>query len=144
MAVGSLRLPSVKFVDGAQAMAEDFADKSAPVFIKSDPVDPALCQVFNDTMPDVVITDKVFRVLQDLNCDSAVEPDHVYPRVLKACASQITIFNMCLAAGLLLDMWLQSVVIPLLKAKLRYDPGNYCPNKYRICMLQGIGKSLSL
>ena len=49
-------------------------------------------QVFNGTMPDVVITaDNICWVLQDLNCDSAVEPDYVHPRVLKACACIITV-----------------------------------------------------
>ena len=53
-----------------------------------------------------------------------MEPDYVHPRVLNACASQIavpltTIFNMSLAAGWLPDMWLQSVVIPMFKAKSR-------------------------
>ena len=84
-------------------------------------------------MPDVVITaDKVCTVLQDLNCDSAMGPDYVQPQVLNACASQIavplsTIFNMTLVVGLLPDVWLQSVIIPLFKAKSRYDPGNYRP-----------------
>ena len=73
IAVGPLRLPSGEIVDGVQDMAEAFADEFASVFVNSDSVDPALYQVFNGTMPDVVITaDKVCRVLQDLNCDTAM------------------------------------------------------------------------
>ena len=51
-----------------------------PQFLLNDPIDPALYQVFNGTMPNVVITaDKVCTVLQDLNCDSAMGPDYVHP-----------------------------------------------------------------
>ena len=56
----------------------------------------------------------------------------MHPRVLKACAPQLailltSIFNISLASGLLPVVWLESVVIPLFKAKSRYDPENYCP-----------------
>ena len=96
-------------------------------------VDPAPYQIFNGTMADVVVTvDKVCEVLQYLDDDSAVGPDRVHPLVLKSCASQIAvpltmIFNRSLATGMLPDVWLESVVIPLFKAKSRYDSRNYRP-----------------
>ena len=63
-------------------------------------------------------------MLQLLDGDSAVGTDHVHPLMLKSCASQIAvpltmIFNRSLATGMLPDVWLESVVIPLFKAKSR-------------------------
>ena len=97
------------------------------------PVDPASYQIFNGTMAEVVVTvDNVCVMLQCLDGNSAVGPDCVHPLVLKSCSSQIAvptltmIFNRLLATWMFLDVWLESVVIPLFKAKSIYDPSNYC------------------
>ena len=43
-------------------------------------------------MSDVVITvNRVKDVLHDLNVNSAVEPDSVHPRLLRACAHEVSV-----------------------------------------------------
>ena len=133
MAVGPLRLPSGQIVDDSHNIEELFADTFPSVFVGDVLVEPALYQIFNETMAEHVITvDKVCMMLQGLDGDSAVQPDYVHLLVLKSCTSQIAvpltvIFNRSLATGMLPVMWLESVVIPLFKAKSRYDLSNYRP-----------------
>ena len=84
-----------------------------------------------------------------VNGDSAVVPDRGHLLVLKSCASQIAvpitiIFNRSLATGMLPDVWLESVVIPLFKAKSRYDPSKLSSSEPHICMFQNNGKGLSI
>ena len=89
-------------------------------------------------------------MLQCLDSDLAVGPDHVHPLVLKSCASQIAVpltifFNRSLATEMLPDAWLGSVVIPLFKAKSRCDPSNYrLLSITSIAILQNNGKGLSI
>ena len=76
--------------------------------------------------------DKVYAALQSLNASSAMGPDKVHPRVLKACASEVAaplcmIFNKSFVTGSLPKVWLESVVVLFFKSKSRYDPSNYHP-----------------
>ena len=55
-------------------------------------MDPATCRVFNGVIPDIEISvGGVCDVFQNLNCNSAVGPDQVHPRVLKVCAHQLAV-----------------------------------------------------
>jgi hypothetical protein len=84
-------------------------------------------------MPDPVVTHaQVLSVLLALDASSAVGPDGLHPKLPKSCAGALSwplliLFQRSLHFGVLPDLWLESVVIPLFKGKSRYDPLNYRP-----------------
>ena len=93
------------------------------MYISDTPAYPAQGQVYNGSMPDVFnIAARVREVLQGLNENSAVRLDNIHPRVLSACAHQLSvpltlIFNQSMRTGMLSSSWLESVVVPLFKAE---------------------------
>ena len=52
------------------------------------------------------------------------------------------IFNKSLEEGTLPSVWLESIIVPLFKAKSRYGPMNYRPESH-VCVLQDYGTSCS-
>ena len=131
MPVGPVRLPCKQPVDSSRHVAELFTNTFASVFVDNDPFGPVPYQVYEGRMHAVNITvHKVCAALQCLNVSSAVGPDNLHPRVLKMCALQLSvllamIFKNLFETGSLPEVWLKPIVIPLFKAKSRYDPGNY-------------------
>ena len=85
--------------------------------------------------PDIVITvNRVKDVLHDLNVNSAVGPKSGHFRLLRACAHELSvpltlIINKSLEERVPPSVWLKSIIVPLFKAKSRYDPMNYRPVK---------------
>jgi hypothetical protein len=114
-------------------MSETFADAFASVFVVDAPPNPAPNQVFHGGMPDPVVTHaQVLSVLLALDASSAMGPDGLHPKLLKSCAGALSeplliLFQRSLICGVLPDLWLESIVIPLFKGKSRYDPLNYRP-----------------
>ena len=69
-------------------------------------------------------------MLTKLDVGSAMGSDGVHPRLLRECAVQLAspftmIFKSSLMSGVFPGVWLESEVIPLFKAKSRYDAQNY-------------------
>ena len=76
-----------------------------------------------------ITAEKVDAALQCLNVSSA-GPDNLHPRVLKMCVLQFSIplamiYQNLLETESLPEVWLEYIVVPLSKAKSRYDPDNY-------------------
>ena len=133
LSVGPLRVAGGEYVVSPQVMTEAFVDAFASAFVGGAPPNPAPVQVFHGQMPDLVVTRaQVLDVLLALDVSSAMGPDGLHPELLRGCAGVLSkplliLFERSLLCGVLPDLWLESIVIPLFKGKSRYDPLNYRP-----------------
>ena len=122
MFVGPLKLPNGQLNFDPERLANDLADTFVSVFLWVVFQLLLQYQTYDGVMPDVVITvNRVKDVLHDLNVNSAVGPDNVHPRLLRACAHELSvpltmIFNKSLEEGALPSVWLESIIVPLFKA----------------------------
>ena len=88
--MGPLQLPGGQLVNESRNVVDVLADTFAAVFVEENPIRPAPCQIYDGEMHDVENSiDKVCAALPSLNASSAMGPDKVHPRVLKACASEL-------------------------------------------------------
>ena len=112
---------------------EAFASSFSSVYTKHSPNDPFPHQRFNGTIDPVSFPlHKILKTLQNLNGNTAMGPDNIHPLLLKNCATQLAyplhiIFTRALDEGLLPSDWKSSMVIPIFKKGVRYDPLNYRP-----------------
>ena len=102
-------------------MAECFAESFAAVSNHSSPGNPASHQRHDKLIGDIMITPNAVKaVLEGLDGNSARGPDGIHPLLLKSCASEFayplcTIFRQYLCAGVVPEIWKESVVIPIFK-----------------------------
>ena len=124
MSVGPLKLPNGQLIFDPEGVANYLADTFASVFIGGVPASPAQYQTYDGVMPEVVITvNRVKDVLLDLNVNSAVGPDSVHPRLLRACTHELSvpltmIFNKSLVERALPSVWLESIIVLVLRLSL--------------------------
>jgi len=76
--------------------------------------------------------DDVTQLLRQLNVCKSPGPDNIHPRVLKKCATELTLplfllFKKSLSARRLPAAWKKGHVTPIFKKGSRSDVGNYRP-----------------
>ena len=131
--VGPLRLTSDYISDDPRSMADSFAEAFASTFVTSVLPNPFPHQYCNVELSKITFTlQDVVYVLSHLDVGSAMGPDGLHPRLLKACASQLAypfyrIFQMSLSEGALPSLWKLSHVVPIFKKGSRSEPLNYRP-----------------
>ena len=131
--MGPLRLTDGTLCDDPGTMANIFVESFASVFTNGLTCIPRPHQACSSSIDDLIITpNDVYEVLMSLDSNSSMGEDGIHPRFLKQLAEQLSVplcilFNSSLQTGILPDLWLSSLVVPIFKKNSRYDPLNYRP-----------------
>ena len=94
---------------------------------------PQTRRVTSKTMNAIVIEQKgVRKLLRGIDPSKSPGPDGIHPRILKACAEEISsplahIFRISLAQGVVPHDWRMATVVPVFKKGDKCDPSNYRP-----------------
>jgi hypothetical protein len=131
--VGPIRQNCGLIVDDPAILCEVFANSFSSAFVLDVPASPVQCISVGVRVDDLAFeVGEVYDLLRKLDASSAMGPDMIHPQLLKSCASALAvplhyIFEKSLSVGVLPRVWLQSLVVPLFKAKSRYQCDNYRP-----------------
>ena len=131
--VGPLTLASGELSDDAKQMSECLADAFASVYASTTPSSPASHQEFDGSLDQLSLgKDQVRASLTQIDQNSSMGPDGIHPMILKECATELAepltmIFNKSLQEGSVPSLWKSSLVTPIFKKGIRYDPLNYRP-----------------
>ena len=132
-AVGPLRLRGGEIIQDPARMCEVFAAAFSGVFVSTAPTHPAPFQAFAGSLADVDVSRLgVQRVLLALDPSSSMGPDGLHPYLLRSCAAELAlplclIYQKSLRTGAVPEVWGESLVVPIFKAKSHTDPLNYRP-----------------
>ena len=130
-----------------QKKAEMFSKYFSSVFVAEDVTQmPQKLDIpITQFLENVVFSqDDVLQLLMKVNICKSPGPDNIQPRVLKECASELslplfTLFKSSMESGMLPDQWKEAKVSPIFKKGARTDVRNYRPVSY-LCVLQDNGE----
>ena len=131
--VGPLKLSDGSIISDCTDMSNAFVNAFASVFVEDIPLHPAPAQHLNYEMGEIHFSAEMLRdALLSLNANSSMSPDDLHPQLLKYCLSSLAypmyiIFQRSLLNSQLPEDWKTSIVIPIFKSKVRYNPLNYRP-----------------